>query len=142
LPIGRITLEELLRDPRLRVLFSAQFAKPLLGVVLERMQKDTGVIVRVGGETSADLFLADAASFAGPLHSAMRIVAELETVQGEWERTSDGYELHSSKKNSTTGPRGRASRYLLWGVNLAFVVLVAGWLAARRKTHTGSQAGE
>lgn len=60
-------------------------------------------------------------------------------IKGEWERTVDGYVLHSSQKNPgflELTAKNSTARRLLFGVNLVVVVLVLRWLWLGRRTNS------
>lgn len=145
LTLGLIPGTDLVRDPRLLNSFSAHFSKPPLRLVLEKMSANSGVSIQVGPTTEPGLILAGTAEFSGDLYQVMRILAELESVQGQWERTKEGYVLHSTQKNPPSGQieiktNLSPMRLAFIGANFVIVGFVLRWILSRRRT-TAALAG-
>ena len=136
LPLGRIAVADLARDPRLKAAFTGQFSQPTLRVLLERISGETGVALRVGPTTDPELVVAASINFSGPLLGAMRMLVEFPGVQAEWERTADGYVLHSTVKRPTVAGGGGNSgtmRMVLVACNVVVVLGLVRWLWVRQR---------
>lgn len=136
LPLGPVAVADLARDPRLRAEFTGQFSHPTLRVLLERMTGETGVSLRVGPTTDPELVVAVSIHSAGPLLGVMRMLAEFPGVRAEWERTADGYVLHSAVKGPAVAGGGANSstmRLILVACNVVVVLGLVRWLWIRQR---------